>query len=71
MVAWDGVGKNTHKKFFQSINQRVDLELRPVLAYYPYTTQYVFLRHYLVRMQKRGLEFEREYSWEIEDYMYV
>ena len=59
------------KKIFQPINQRVDLELRHVLAYYPYTTQYIFLRHYLVLMQKRGLEFEREYSREIEDYMYI
>jgi hypothetical protein len=38
MVAWDGVGENTKKKTFQSINQREDLELRHVLAYYQYTT---------------------------------
>ncbi len=61
----------TKKIWFQSINQRVDLELRRVLAYYQYTTQYVFIRYYLVLMQKRGLEFEREYSREIEDYMYI
>ncbi len=46
-MAWDGVAKNTKKKNFQSINQRVDLELRHVLAYYQYTTQYVFIRYYL------------------------
>jgi hypothetical protein len=71
MVAWDGEGKNTKKKRLAINQPRKDLELRnsysivsTVQVRYVYGTS-------LVLKQKRGLEFEWEYSAFPEDYMYV